>query len=127
MGRKLTIYMLDGNATGPKTVEIGNWSGKAIFSPRGSLKGMLERAEFDNPGVYFLKSESETSDFDESIYIGEAEELRVRLKQHIADRDFESVVCFLSKDEMLTKAHIKEASLGSGLVFGVHVEQRALA
>lgn len=107
MGRKLTIYMLDGSATGPKTIEIGNWSGKAVFSPRASLKSMLSRSEFDSPGVYFLRSESESYEFDESIYIGEAEELRARLKQHIADRDFDSMICFLSKDEMLTKAHIK--------------------
>lgn len=107
MGRKLTIYMLDGTATGPKTIEIGNWSGMAVFSPRAPLKSMLARPEFDSPGVYFLRSESESFEFDEGIYIGEAEELRARLKQHIADRDFESVVCFLSKDELLTKAHIK--------------------
>jgi len=107
MGRKLTIYMLDGSATGPKTIEIGNWSGKAVFSPRAALKGLLARPEFDSPGVYLLRSQSGSYDFDESVYIGEAEELRARLKQHIADRDFESMVCFLSKDEMLTKAHIK--------------------
>jgi hypothetical protein len=107
MGRKLTIYMLDGSATGPKTIEIGNWSGKAVFSPRATLKSMLVRAEFDSPGIYFLRSESESYEFDESIYIGEAEELRARLKTHIAERDFDSMVCFLSKDEMLTKAHIK--------------------
>jgi hypothetical protein len=107
LGRKLTIYMLDGSATGPKTIEIGNWSGKAVFSPRATLKGLLIRPEFDSPGIYFLRSQSESYEFDESIYIGEAEQLRHRLKQHIADRDFESVICFLSKDEMLTKAHIK--------------------
>jgi len=107
VGKKLTIFMLDGTAIGPKTVEIGNWSGKAIYAPRGSLRKLLEREEYANPGVYFLKSESETSEFSDSVYIGEAEELRARLKQHIANRDFESVICFLSKDEMLTKAHIK--------------------
>jgi hypothetical protein len=99
--------MLDGSATGPKTIEIGNWSGKAVFSPRATLKGMLARPEFDSPGIYFLRSESESYEFDESVYIGEAEELRARLKTHIADRDFDSVVCFISKDELLTKAHIK--------------------
>lgn len=107
MGRKLIIYMLDGTPTGAKTIEIGNWSGKAIYSPRASLKALLSRSEFDVPGVYLLRSQSKSHDFDESIYIGEAEELRARLKQHIADRDFDSVICFLSKDEMLTKAHIK--------------------
>ncbi|MFC5456864.1 GIY-YIG nuclease family protein [Prosthecobacter fluviatilis] len=107
MGKKLTIYMLDGIPTGAMTVEIGNWSGKAIFSPLSKLKKIVERAEFDGPGVYFLKSASESSDFDDSIYIGEAEVLRARLKSHIANRDFESVICFISKDELLTKAHIK--------------------
>ena len=99
--------MLDGTATGPKTIEIGNWSGKAVYSPRASLKSMLSRPEFDSPGVYFLRGQSESTEYDSSIYIGEAEVLRARLKQHIADRDFESVICFLSKDELLTKAHIK--------------------
>ncbi|WP_421862625.1 GIY-YIG nuclease family protein [Motiliproteus sp.] len=107
MGRKLTIYMIDGVATGSKTVEIGNWSGKAIYSPRASLKLMLNRDEFDNPGVYLLKGHSTSTEFSDSVYIGEAEELRSRLKQHLADRDFESVICFISKDDMLTKAHVK--------------------
>ena len=107
MGKKLTIYMLDGTPTGAMTVEIGNWSGKAVFAPRGVLKKTLERSEFESPGVYFLKSESDDADFDGSIYIGEAEELRARLKTHVAERDFESMICFLSKDELLTKAHIK--------------------
>lgn len=113
MGRKLTVFMLDGTATGPKTVEIGNWSGRAIFSPRASLKGLLHRGEFARQGIYLLQSESENDKFESSIYIGEAEELSVRLRQHIADRDFESVICFSSRDEGLTKAHIKylEATL----------------
>lgn len=113
MGRKLTVYMLDGTAIGSKTIEIGNWSGKAIYSPRVSLKTLLSRNEFNSPGVYFLRSESKSYEFNDSVYIGEAEELRARLKQHIADRDFDSVICFLSKDDTLTKAHIKylESSL----------------
>ena len=107
MGRKLTVFMLDGTATGPKTVEIGNWSGRAIYCPRASLKGLLHRSEFCAQGVYLLQSESQDSRFESSIYIGEAEQLSARLKTHIADRDFESVVCFCSRDEGLTKAHIK--------------------
>lgn len=107
MGRKLTVFMLDGTATGPKTVEIGNWSGRAIFCPRASLKGLLHRPEFSAQGTYILQSESEDEKFESSIYIGEAEELSARLKTHIADRDFESVVCFCSRDDSLTKAHVK--------------------
>lgn len=107
MGRKLTVYMLDGTATGAKTVEIGNWSGKAVYCPRAFLKGLLTRSEFAAQGVYILQSQSVDDQYDASIYIGEAEELASRLKQHMADRDFESVICFSSKDDTLTKAHIK--------------------
>lgn len=107
MGRKLTVYMLDGTATGPKTVEIGNWSGKAVFAPRAFLKGLLSRSEFATQGIYLLQSQSPDGQYDASVYIGEAEELATRLKQHISERDFESVVCFSSKDDTLTKAHIK--------------------
>lgn len=107
MGRKLTIFMPDDVAIGPKIVEIGNWSGKALYAPRGSLKSFLGRSEFGSPGIYFLRNQSESAEFEENVYIGEAEILRTRLKQHIAERDFESVVCFLSKDELLTKAHIR--------------------
>lgn len=107
MGRKLTVYMIDGDATGPKTVEIGNWSGKAVFCPRAFLKKLLSRSEFAAQGVYILQSQSEDNQYDGSIYIGETEELSSRLKYHIAERDFESVICFSSKDDTLTKAHIK--------------------
>lgn len=57
--------------------------------------------------MYLLQSQSEDDQYDGSIYIGETEELASRLKQHIAERDFESVICFSSKDDTLTKAHFK--------------------
>ena len=102
-----TVFMLDGTVIGPKTVEIGNWSGRAIFSPRAALRASCVSLESLREGIYLLQSESDDDKYESSIYIGEAEELAARLKQHIADRDFESVVCFSSRDEGLTKAHIK--------------------
>lgn len=107
MGRKLTVYMLDGTATGPRIIEIGNWAGKAVFCSRSSLRTLLSRAEFLGPGIYMLQSQSDKDIYAGSIYFGEAEQLGVRLKQHLAERDFESIICFSSKDDLLTKAHIK--------------------
>lgn len=40
-------------------------------------------------------------------YIGEAEVIRDRLKQHKAKDFWNAVVIFVSKDENLTKAHIR--------------------
>lgn len=109
MGKKLTMFLVDGSETGPRTIEIGNWSGKAIYSQRSSLSKIIERHEFNRPGVYILKSIPSNDNYNERVYIGEAENLRKRLKQHLADsdKDFIEIAAFISKDEMLTKSHIK--------------------
>jgi hypothetical protein len=101
--------MIDGTEYGPRLSEIGNWVGKAIYSPRASISKIMSRQEFDNPGIYFLKGDPSDDTFDERIYIGEAENIRVRIKQHLSDpnKDFKELVFFVSKDELLTKTQIK--------------------
>ena len=37
MGKKLTVYMIDGTEYGPRFSEIGNWVGKAVYSPRATI------------------------------------------------------------------------------------------
>ena len=109
MGKKLTVYMIDGTEYGPRISEIGNWVGKAIYSPRSSVNNIIGRLEFDNPGIYCLKGDPTDEAFDEKIYIGEAENIKVRLKQHLSDpsKDFKEIIFFISKDELLTKTQIK--------------------
>jgi len=109
MGKKLTVYMIDGTAYGPRLSEIGNWVGKAIYSPRASVNKIMHRQEFENPGIYCLKGDPTDEAFDEKIYIGEAENIRSRLKQHLSDpnKDFKELIFFVSKDELLTKTQIK--------------------
>ncbi|MBL1281247.1 MAG: GIY-YIG nuclease family protein [Fluviicola sp.] len=109
MGKKLTVYMIDGTAYGPRFSEIGNWVGKAVYSPRASVNKIMNRPEFDNPGVYCLKGDPTDDAFDEKIYIGEAENIKNRLKQHLSDpkKDFKELIFFVSKDELLTKTQIR--------------------
>lgn len=109
MGKKLTVYMIDGTAYGPRLSEIGNWVGKAIYSPRASINKIMSRSEFDNPGIYCLKGDPTDDAFDEKIYIGEAENIKTRLKQHLSDpnKDFKELIFFVSKDELLTKTQIR--------------------
>jgi hypothetical protein len=101
--------MIDGTAYGPRLSEIGNWVGKAIYSPRASVNKIMHRAEFDNPGIYCLKGDPTDDAFAEKIYIGEAENIRTRLKQHLSDpnKDFKELIFFVSKDELLTKTQIR--------------------
>ncbi len=109
MGKKLTVYMIDGTEYGPRLSEIGNWVGKAVYSPRSTINKIISRPEFDNPGIYCLKGDPTDEAFTEKIYIGEAENIKSRLKQHLSDpnKDFKEVIFFISKDELLTKTQIK--------------------
>ena len=89
-----------------RTAEISNWTGKAVASPRAELDSILAREESQNAGVYFLTGTDPDSGKD-AVYIGEAEVLRNRIKNHL-DRDFwNSLIFVISKDENLTKAHIR--------------------
>jgi hypothetical protein len=63
--------------------------------------------ETTKPGVYFLIG-SDDDGITQAAYIGEAENVHERLKSHIANKDFwNEAVCFTSKDENLTKSHVK--------------------
>lgn len=101
--------MIDGTEYGPRFCEIGNWVGKAVYSPRVTISKVLARNESDNPGIYFLKGTPNSDSFSERIYIGEAENIRSRIKQHLNDskKDFDELIFFTSKDELLTKTQIR--------------------
>lgn len=109
VGKTLKIYLIEGNEFSGRTIDVGNWSGRAVYSTRIYANEILKRNEFDKPGIYILKGFSE-NDINEKIYIGEAEVLRIRIKQHLTDsrKDFfTELIVFISKDELLTKSHIK--------------------
>ncbi len=102
----IKIFLTKGSASSLRTAEISNWSGKAIACSRRELDELTKREEAIRPGIYFLIGNAvETG--EPSIYIGEAEEVAKRLKQHLSKEFWNQVVAFVSKDENLTKAHIK--------------------
>lgn len=102
----IKIYLPHGDPKRLRTGEISNWSGKAVAGPRTELEQLLTREEAGNVGVYLLTGVDPLSG-GPAVYIGEAESIQSRLKQHV-DKDFwNHVVYFTSKDENLTKSHIR--------------------
>jgi hypothetical protein len=85
---------------------LSNWTGKAVAGPRSEFDSVLAREESQNSGVYFLTGiDPETG--KSAVYIGEAESIKDRVKGHL-DKDFwNHIAFFTSKDENLTKAHIR--------------------
>lgn len=81
MNKPLTIqiFLPDGNPKGIKIAEITNRTIQAIYIPCSELEDAYDRRELSRVGVYFLFGEES---FDEmKVYIGEAENCRVRLEQ----------------------------------------------
>jgi len=106
--KTIKIYLIDGKPDGIKTAELSNWVGKAISIPRNKLKDIKERAECNQPSIYFLFGKEDEESVLPNVYIGEAEVLWKRLITQESSKDFWQIaVAFISKDNNLTKAHIK--------------------
>lgn len=102
----IKLFLPYGDAKRLRTAEVSNWTGKALAAPRVELDDLLNREEMGHSGVYFLFG-ANASTGSQLAYIGEAEVIRERLKQHKAKDFWNAAVVFVSKDENLTKAHIR--------------------
>jgi hypothetical protein len=102
----IKIFLVHGDPKRLRTAELSNWTGKAVAGPRSDFESVLAREESQKSGIYFLTGIDPESGKN-AVYIGEAESIRDRIKNHL-DKDFwNHVVFFTSKDENLTKAHIR--------------------
>src|SRR5882672_2637049 len=102
----IKLFLPRGDAKSLRTAEISNWTGKAIAAPRTELDDLLRREELDKSGVYILTGTDPLLGSPHA-YIGEAEVIRERLKQHKTKEFWISAIVFVSKDENLTKAHVR--------------------
>lgn len=102
----IKLFLPFGDAKRLRIAEISNWTGKAVAAPRTDLNSLFDREELDSAGVYLLLGTDPETGKD-AAYIGEAEVIRDRLKQHKDKEFWVSVITFISKDENLTKAHVR--------------------
>ncbi|MCV6614525.1 MAG: GIY-YIG nuclease family protein [Cellvibrionaceae bacterium] len=102
----IKLFLVHGSPSGLRTAELSNWSGKAIAAPRTEMPELVRRDELNSPGFYLLTGVDPESG-DRAIYIGEAENVASRLKGHSSKDFWNSATVFVSKDENLTKAHIR--------------------
>lgn len=104
-GRSLELYFIDGKPDGMLTAEVFNWTGHVLMTPRTQIAEALKRSEASRTGVYILLGERDEGPF---AYIGEAEEVGKRLKNHAAEKDWwTSAVMITTAADALHKAHVK--------------------
>ena len=108
-GKTIEFFLVNGTADSIITAELSNWNGKAIKIPRIEVPA-CSREDVCGAGVYFLFCKED--DGSDSVYIGEAENIKDRLVQHIRDYQSEkekyywnTAVLFTGRD--LNKALIR--------------------
>ncbi|MFU4998264.1 GIY-YIG nuclease family protein [Pseudomonas paraeruginosa] len=112
-GRSLRLFLVDGTPNGLLTAEIMNWTGHVLTGPRSRLAELVQRPECTRTGVYFLVGPDPDNSLRSKVYIGESDDVAKRLKSHnrpeeAGGKDFWERVCLVtSKDQNLTKAHVK--------------------
>ena len=84
-GKVIELFLVNGTADSLITAELSNWNGMAVKIPRVELSS-CNNDDITKPGVYFLFCKED--DGSDSVYIGEAENVQERLKQHV--RDYQS-------------------------------------
>lgn len=105
--QSILIFLPDGSPRSVRIAELTNRSVKAVLFPRNKLDYVGQRDEVKNVGVYFLFGES-SEEAKPVVYIGEAEDCYMRLKQHNRNKDFwQYGLVIVSKSQAFTKVHIK--------------------
>jgi len=109
LGKSIRIYLKEGSVTGIKFAEVVNQTIQAFSCPRTKISELNKHfpKEINTQGVYFLIG-YEQDTLKQIVYVGEAENVWDRLKNHDSKKDFwNEVIVFTSKDDNLTKSHIK--------------------
>ncbi len=91
-GKTITLFLMDGSATGRIKCTLANWTGVAYKIPRTEIDSCRERKDLKQSGVYFLFGTSDETG-NSVVYIGQAgsrkkgEGILSRLQEHKRNQD----------------------------------------
>lgn len=104
--KTIQMCIFDGDPNGRIMCELSNWNGRVYKVSRNELSQFSQRPDSENTGVYFLFGKDDEN--NDTVYIGEAERILTRLKQHLKDEAYwTDCIVVISKDNLLNKAHVK--------------------
>lgn len=104
-GKSLELFFIEGRPDGMLTAEVFNWTGHVLMTPRTRISEALARPEARHTGVYLLLGEV---DGEPLAYIGESDNISVRIKNHDAKKDWwEKAVLITTGANNLNKAHVR--------------------
>lgn len=105
-GKSIELFLVNGTADSLIIAELSNWNGKAIKIPRIEVAA-CDRDDIAQAGVYFLFCKED--DGSDSVYIGEAENVKERLLQHLRDYQSEKEKYYWSTAVIFTGRDLNKA------------------
>lgn len=79
----ITLFSTTGDPQGIRHIEKSNWSGFGVVFPKDQINQLKSDPSFTQAGLYILVGNAA----EETIYIGEADPVGSRLKNHVANKD----------------------------------------
>lgn len=106
VGRVVKIFITGQDPRSLRTVELDNWTGVAITGQPEFFKKALEAEVLARSCVYLLIKSGADDDLPE-IYVGESDDFSQRYTNGRFPIEFDTFLIFTSKDDNLTRAHVK--------------------
>ena len=106
VGRVVKIFITGQDPRSLRTVELDNWTGVAITGQPEFFKKALEAEVLARSCVYLLIKSGADDDLPE-IYVGESDDFSQRYTNGKFPIEFDTFLIFTSKDDNLTRAHVK--------------------
>jgi hypothetical protein len=100
-GKRLELYLVDGDSTGAIEVEIVNSNFKLVSLPNEKIKDYHK--DDVGRGFYLLVQQNSNVDKPFSVYVGESKNVLTRTVQHQADtnKEFERIILAYTSDDAL--------------------------
>lgn len=100
--------MVDGRPQGLRLIDRPGWTGSLLIAPRADFSALQSREEVRRTGVYVLTGPDADGDRTSRIYVGESDDVRRRLDDHQANKDFwTQALVITTSDLSLNKAHVR--------------------
>jgi hypothetical protein len=107
-GVTIRIFLVNGTPQGLRLVERMGWTGSFLTFARADYPSARTREEVLQTGAYVLVGPDPEGLRLQRVYIGEGENIRVRLDAHQKEKDFWTQGYVLTtKDDSLNKAHVR--------------------
>ena len=82
------IFVADGDPEGVRIIDRMNWTGRGFVFRRSDWTDVKKRNEMTKAGIYILVGYGSDEDERPTLYIGQADGVKVRIDSHYKSKDF---------------------------------------